>query len=236
LPTGGNDYATQRQRKGENLEKGMGRQALAQPGISGESKSSEKKTKNNMQEMSVGIHGAQGREILQPDLLGKVDVGERERKPLRVSGGREVCLQNSKREDGSGTSTGNGKTPGETAGILGECSSHQRDSLRQPDRESGGADKSEPCQDAHAKQFGHKLEPYTPTPAIVFDPFLGSGTTLIAARRLERRGVGTELSYEYTQAARERLMETKLDNWTKGEWIVDSGDVTDLPLFSGEES
>lgn len=73
-------------------------------------------------------------------------------------------------------------------------------------------------------------------PATVFDPFLGSGTTLITARRLGRSGVGVELSYEYTQVARERLMEKKRSAWEKGESIVDSSDVTDLPLFGGEES
>ncbi len=34
---------------------------------------------------------------------------------------------------------------------------------------------------------------------VVFDPFMGSGTTLIAAEKTKRRGYGTELSQRYTQ-------------------------------------
>ena len=40
---------------------------------------------------------------------------------------------------------------------------------------------------------------------IVIDPFLGSGTTLIAAQRTNRRGFGIEIDPRYAQAAIERL-------------------------------
>lgn len=39
----------------------------------------------------------------------------------------------------------------------------------------------------------------------ILDPFAGSGTTLLAARRLERRAVGIELSDEYASMAASRL-------------------------------
>ncbi|MRJ02640.1 MAG: site-specific DNA-methyltransferase [Epsilonproteobacteria bacterium] len=41
----------------------------------------------------------------------------------------------------------------------------------------------------------------------VFDPFLGSGTTLIEAARLERRGVGVEIDRAYCQLAQQRIIE-----------------------------
>jgi DNA modification methylase len=39
----------------------------------------------------------------------------------------------------------------------------------------------------------------------ILDPFAGSGTTLVAARRLHRTGIGIELSYEYAEEATWRL-------------------------------
>jgi site-specific DNA-methyltransferase (adenine-specific) len=43
---------------------------------------------------------------------------------------------------------------------------------------------------------------------LVFDPFAGSGTTLVAAKRLSRRWLGTELSPNYIQGIRDRLAKT----------------------------
>ncbi len=44
-----------------------------------------------------------------------------------------------------------------------------------------------------------------PVPATVCDPFAGTATTLLAAQRLGRRGVGMELSLSYLQQAEKRL-------------------------------
>ena len=41
----------------------------------------------------------------------------------------------------------------------------------------------------------------------VFDPFLGSGTTVIAALKNGRRGVGSELASKYVEIARKRIAE-----------------------------
>ncbi|MFN3805164.1 MAG: DNA-methyltransferase [Pyrobaculum sp.] len=41
---------------------------------------------------------------------------------------------------------------------------------------------------------------------VILDPFLGSGTTLIAAALLERRGIGVEISSKYCEIAKNRLI------------------------------
>jgi DNA modification methylase len=78
----------------------------------------------------------------------------------------------------------------------------------------------------------HEGEAYPPGPAIVFDPFLGTGTTLQVARVLGRVGLGTDLSLDYLQQARKRLLFDKMDEWEHG--IQDDSDLTDLPMFGGD--
>lgn len=46
---------------------------------------------------------------------------------------------------------------------------------------------------------------------LILDPFLGSGTTLVAAKRLGRPGVGWELDPTYLEVARRRIGETPTD-------------------------
>ena len=41
----------------------------------------------------------------------------------------------------------------------------------------------------------------------VFEPFMGSGTTLVAATRLNRKTIGVEMSREYVDKALKRLNE-----------------------------
>ncbi len=45
---------------------------------------------------------------------------------------------------------------------------------------------------------------------IVLDPFIGSGTTAIAAQRLGRNYIGIDINEEYCQMATERLMQNQL--------------------------
>jgi site-specific DNA-methyltransferase (adenine-specific) len=46
---------------------------------------------------------------------------------------------------------------------------------------------------------------FTQAGDLVLDPFLGSGTTVVAARQLDRRSIGIEMSPEYFQVAKQRL-------------------------------
>lgn len=70
-----------------------------------------------------------------------------------------------------------------------------------------------------AKQIGHPapfpeelprrlIELYSFEGEVVLDPFCGSGTTCIAAKRTGRRYIGYELSAEYANLAERRLQET----------------------------
>lgn len=74
---------------------------------------------------------------------------------------------------------------------------------------------------------------------VVFDPFLGSGSSLIAARQVGVSGVGMDISIEYLGLARKRLELDKLDAWSewtqsKTVYLDDREDqpaLDDLPLF-----
>ncbi len=48
---------------------------------------------------------------------------------------------------------------------------------------------------------------YSYTTDTVFDPFVGSGTTLVACAKLGRKGVGVEISTEYCNLVKKRLDE-----------------------------
>lgn len=53
----------------------------------------------------------------------------------------------------------------------------------------------------------HIIKASTRPGDLVLDPFAGSGTTLVAARNLQRRYIGVELQAEYVETARKRLSE-----------------------------
>jgi len=77
------------------------------------------------------------------------------------------------------------------------------------------------CREAHFAVFPEKLVETAilaacPSGGIVLDPFLGSGTTAVVARKLDRKFIGIDCAEEYCQMARRRLEE-------------------DLPLFRADQ-
>jgi len=79
-----------------------------------------------------------------------------------------------------------------------------------------------------------------PIPATVFDPFVGSGTTVAVAQQLGRRGVGIDLSLPYLHLARERTGAAALAEWTRtkqseGKKNGKETMLEDLPMFKVRE-
>lgn len=65
-------------------------------------------------------------------------------------------------------------------------------------------------QDSHSAPFPEELchipiKASCPENGIVLDPFVGTGTTVLAAMKLGRRGIGIDLSREYLEVASDRL-------------------------------
>ena len=69
------------------------------------------------------------------------------------------------------------------------------------------------------------IDLYTYEDDLVLDPFMGSGTTLVAAYRARRRGVGYDIQPDYVNIARARLERTirrpsLLDQETEPRWTI----------------
>jgi DNA modification methylase len=54
------------------------------------------------------------------------------------------------------------------------------------------------------------IEIYTRKGDVVLDPFMGSGSAIIAARDLERKGIGFDINSDFVELAKKRLSQQKL--------------------------
>ena len=77
--------------------------------------------------------------------------------------------------------------------------------------------------------FTHKGE-------LVLDPFLGIGTTLIAARDLDRNAIGFDLNQKYVNFTKERLSQLKIDYGDNSKQIAVYDDAINIPRYLKENT
>jgi len=75
------------------------------------------------------------------------------------------------------------------------------------------------------------IELFTHKGELVLDPFLGIGTTLIAARDLERNAVGFDLKREYVTYAKNRLGQLEINIVDKAKQIAVCDDAINIPEY-----
>jgi DNA modification methylase len=80
----------------------------------------------------------------------------------------------------------------------------------------------------------HFIKLLTHEGELVLDPFVGIGTTLLAAQDLNRNAVGFDLKEEYIEITKKRLSQSRLDSQTQHLGIVD--DAHNIPKYLEENT
>lgn len=80
------------------------------------------------------------------------------------------------------------------------------------------------------------VEIYTAEGDVVIDPFMGSGSTIIAAKELNRKGIGVEINEDYVGLAKNRLSQQKITALDAPEPDIYIADARELPELIEEDS
>lgn len=83
---------------------------------------------------------------------------------------------------------------------------YEKSVLRFPSESGGGFKRFHPTQ-KNLKMIEYILKIHTNENDMILDPFMGSGTTGVACKNLNRKFIGIELSKEYFEIAKERIDE-----------------------------
>ncbi len=78
------------------------------------------------------------------------------------------------------------------------------------------------------------IELFTHKGELVLDPFIGIGTTLVAAQDLERNAVGFDLNKEYIDSANKRLTQARLDFGENTKQTIICEDAINIPSYLDE--
>jgi len=80
------------------------------------------------------------------------------------------------------------------------------------------------------------MELFTHKGELVLDPFVGIGTTLVAARDLERNAVGFDLNKKYIDLANKRFNQAQLDFGENTKQITICDDAINIPKYFDERT
>jgi DNA modification methylase len=72
--------------------------------------------------------------------------------------------------------------------------------------------------------------------AVILDPFAGVGSTVLAAKRLGKKGIGIELSSKFAEIARRRCSQVTLLDATDGSGVIFRADAQDVLDYVDGES